>query len=254
MAKKQLDFTYTRENINEYVFKCSDVMTSLGDISEIYFCPSGLFIVLDKLTLPIRITYQNLKEIFKTPYIQVYVPEAGLYDSRSDRYLEREEEKEEQDYLEECIENFLNDEYERYTPEDLIKIEERLKLEDAKHRGSYIDGNGTLYFKKGSRFREASDLDSNKIYYICLFFGCFGLHRFAMSKFISGIAYLLTLGFLGVGWMLDLFSIYFGAQLDGKKRLLLPVENKGRKLLFVPVGILVNVVVFGVLISMLTNA
>ena len=41
--------------------------------------------------------------------------------------------------------------------------------------------------------------------YVLWIFGFLGAHRFYFGKPISGTLYLLTLGLLGIGWILDLF-------------------------------------------------
>ena len=41
--------------------------------------------------------------------------------------------------------------------------------------------------------------------YILWIFGFLGAHRFYFGRPISGTIYLLTLGLLGIGWLIDLF-------------------------------------------------
>lgn len=43
--------------------------------------------------------------------------------------------------------------------------------------------------------------------YILWFFGFTGAHRFYYGKPVSGTIYFLTLGLLGIGWIIDLFLI-----------------------------------------------
>lgn len=47
-----------------------------------------------------------------------------------------------------------------------------------------------------------------KMFLICLFGGCFGLHKFMERKIGLGILYLLTFGLFGIGWTIDCI-IYF---------------------------------------------
>lgn len=51
------------------------------------------------------------------------------------------------------------------------------------------------------------DSHSKTIGYILWIFGFLGAHRFYYGKPISGTIYFLTLGLLGIGWIIDLFLI-----------------------------------------------
>lgn len=42
---------------------------------------------------------------------------------------------------------------------------------------------------------------------LCFFFGSFGVHRFYCGRFASGILYLLTRGFWGIGVVVDFIKI-----------------------------------------------
>lgn len=44
---------------------------------------------------------------------------------------------------------------------------------------------------------------------LCVLFGWLGVHRFYEKKIFTGILYLLTLGFFGLGVIIDFFSILF---------------------------------------------
>ena len=44
-------------------------------------------------------------------------------------------------------------------------------------------------------------------YILWLFLGIFGIHRFYLNDTGLGLLYLFTLGFLGMGWLIDLFLI-----------------------------------------------
>ena len=61
------------------------------------------------------------------------------------------------------------------------------------------------------------------------------------------------LPFFGIGWILDLSSIYFGIMTDKKKSLLLPVEGKGKKLIILPIGIIINAIYFKIYLSVITG-
>lgn len=44
-------------------------------------------------------------------------------------------------------------------------------------------------------------------FFLCLFLGCFGAHRFYEGKIGTGILYLCTLGLFGIGALVDLICI-----------------------------------------------
>ena len=46
--------------------------------------------------------------------------------------------------------------------------------------------------------------------FVCLFGGICGIHRFMVGKIGSGIAYLCTGAWCGIGWLIDLCSIVRG--------------------------------------------
>lgn len=52
-----------------------------------------------------------------------------------------------------------------------------------------------------------NDTHSKTIGYILWLFGFTGSHRFYYGKPITGVIWLLTLGLLGIGWLIDLFLI-----------------------------------------------
>lgn len=45
---------------------------------------------------------------------------------------------------------------------------------------------------------------------LCFFFGIFGLHRFYVGKIGTGFLWLFTLGFLGIGVLVDFLLILNG--------------------------------------------
>ncbi|HPR77719.1 MAG TPA: TM2 domain-containing protein [Candidatus Limiplasma sp.] len=45
---------------------------------------------------------------------------------------------------------------------------------------------------------------------LCTFVGVFGFHRFYVGKIGSGVAYLLTGSWFGIGWLVDMISILTG--------------------------------------------
>jgi TM2 domain-containing membrane protein YozV len=56
------------------------------------------------------------------------------------------------------------------------------------------------------RFKDGP-LDYNVAWILLVFLGVFGIHRFYMGKFVTGIIWLLTGSFFGLGWLYDLWTL-----------------------------------------------
>lgn len=51
-------------------------------------------------------------------------------------------------------------------------------------------------------------------FWLCFFLGLFGVHRFYVGKVGTGIIWIFTGGFFGIGAIVDLFVILFGGFRD----------------------------------------
>lgn len=51
-------------------------------------------------------------------------------------------------------------------------------------------------------------------FFLCLFFGCLGVHRFYVGKYATGTLWLCTFGLFGIGYVADLVLIFFGSFRD----------------------------------------
>jgi DNA polymerase III alpha subunit (gram-positive type) len=65
---------------------------------------------------------------------------------------------------------------------------------------------------------EESSFNWTAVFFISLFLGFFGIDRFYIGKKKSGVLKLLTLGGLGIWWLVDLFIIASGKSTDASKK------------------------------------
>lgn len=56
------------------------------------------------------------------------------------------------------------------------------------------------------RFADG-DIDYNIAWLLLAFLGAFGIHRMYIGKWITGLLYLVTLGFVGIGVIYDLWTL-----------------------------------------------
>ena len=55
---------------------------------------------------------------------------------------------------------------------------------------------------------------------VCALLGWLGVHRFLVGKIGSGLLYLVTFGFFGIGWCIDFLLILLGVFTDRQRRIL----------------------------------
>lgn len=65
---------------------------------------------------------------------------------------------------------------------------------------------------------QKSDKSRGVAALLCFFLGFLGIHRFYVGKIGTGILWLLTVGFFGIGEFIDFFVILFGGFKDSKGR------------------------------------
>lgn len=87
--------------------------------------------------------------------------------------------------------------------------------------------NGNPGFN-GASFQITPDR-SSRSFALCLllaiFLGYFGIHRFYAGKILTGIIWMFTGGFFGIGWFVDIFLIIFGLFKDSEKKTIRPKKK-----------------------------
>lgn len=81
------------------------------------------------------------------------------------------------------------------------------------------------YLERRRKFLESgmgiSRKDKSMAFLLCLFGGWFGAHCFYVGRIGRGVLYILTFGFFGVGWMIDIIKILFGTYRDKQGNIIL---------------------------------
>lgn len=126
------------------------------------------------------------------------------------------------DYVAAHIEN--DDVYPK--ADETVDLISRLSKEHVNAAGFQATESG-CYVKKGSQWAPAFSKDSNKVFRLALFGGMFGVHRFYLRLFGSGLLYMVTFGLFGVGWLFDCAEMVLGGW-KHKGVYLLPLKNRKR--------------------------
>ncbi|CAD74339.1 MAG TPA: TM2 domain-containing protein [Rhodopirellula baltica] len=61
--------------------------------------------------------------------------------------------------------------------------------------------------RRAQRRFTSGPVDYTMAWILLTFLGLFGIHRFYLEKWITGVIYLLTGGLFGVGWLYDLWTL-----------------------------------------------
>lgn len=69
---------------------------------------------------------------------------------------------------------------------------------------------------------------------LCVFFGIWGIHRFYVGKWFTGLIWFLTAGLFGFGWIYDIVMLAIGRMRDDEGRVLGPPQYEVRELSYQP--------------------
>lgn len=94
----------------------------------------------------------------------------------------------------------------------LIEVEQKgMKTNVYNKLVSAAEADNYIHMEQVIEYGEKEPGQKNKwvALLLCALFGVFGVHRFYEGKIGTGILYLLTLGFFGLGVLIDFFKILF---------------------------------------------
>lgn len=234
--------------LEDGVLLTQDVQTPHGALERVYFGPGSVYVVAEPEADSAAL-YALLREELGAVKLMLYVKDNGCYDSSKAVYgpLLTEEDLDEEIGITVCRRPHV------YSERSLEQMQRRLSDIDARTRGYYRSEDGTLYLYRHGKFCQASELDGDQMFRLCLFGGIFGLHRFAMGRWFSGLIYLLTCGFFLFGWLMDLVQILGGFQRDKYKCLIPPVTDRGKKLLYVLPVVVAGGIIFVLYLTALST-
>lgn len=217
------------------VHQYEDVKLPCGTLAVVHIGHGGILAETDDHAKPGTV-YRALREILGTTRIMVYAPSTGLYDPLRDMC----ELKDDPDAEMEKLFAWLEPERPFWDERRIEDLAERLNMAVGAAKGQYVDQDGRLHIRKNGIFRPASVRSSECMFYCTLFGGVLGIHRFYSGKVLSGVIYLLTGGLLGVGWLLDLLSLFLSVQRDKQKQYFAPLNAPLKKACLLPIGVLLS--------------
>lgn len=229
---------YIRKDMGGGITLCEDVRLPSGSVCTVFLSSHSVY-ALSSSKRSASAQWLEIHELLNPIRMRLYVLEegaghCGLYDPLT-QTLGPELDG---DALTKDIDSWLcygNPVYDAHSIESLIA---RIRSADIRGRGYVVDESGEIFLLRHGKLRKASPVSSDTQFFLTLFGGTLGLHRFALGKTISGIVYLLTGGLMLAGWLLDLLQLFIGMQIDNKSRYLFPLKTPGKKLLFLPIGLL----------------
>lgn len=127
-------------------------------------------------------------------------------------------------YLEDLLENY-DEEYDKLEPDAAHAIVKEKRGDKAgappAHPAEMTVGSGTVSVDtKWTSGDEEAYRKVRTAFWLCLFLGYFGIHRFYLGKKETGVLWLLTLGLAAMGWIVDLIrlGVEWWSRWDDRKR------------------------------------
>ena len=235
---------FIRSETEEGWVICEDVHLPSGTHCTVYISPRSVYVLSEGHISP-RKQFREIQELLGAVYIRLYVLDtgdgiAGVYDDLNDVLGGPLDE--------EClwadISEWLSKGRVIFAQSAIEQMVDRLKSADMKARGFVVQDDGEIFLLRHGTLKKASAVSSDMQYYLTLFGGPLGLHKFSLGKVITGLFYFCTGGLFLLGWLLDLLQLFLGVQKDKKKHYLLPLTNRRTKLLILPFGLVTGFLLF----------
>lgn len=194
---------------------CAPVCIPKAELEAVYVGPGGMFIVADGDVDPER-ARRFMCEYIGRSCIMIYHRKKGLYSASGERVPANLDEK----ALDVEIYQHVAQSAPIWDDDAVLDIQKRLRILDGTNRGIYRDDYGDWYISRNETFLPLSEHDPDKAFGLLMFGGILGLHRFFVGRWLSGLAYFLTGGLFGLGWLLDATQMLTGTMKDRKKKVL----------------------------------
>lgn len=237
---------FIRKDLEDGCIVCEDVQLPSGTVCTVYISPNSIYVLSRGHSSP-EDRYSEIQQLLGAVRIRLYLlpsekGAAGLYDPLSNALVGEMDEN----ALAEDVDAWLKDGRMIYVSSAREGMVSKLRSADFQARGYVVQENGDIFLLHKGSVRKASPVSSDLQYYLTLFFGPLGFHRFALGKIMSGLLYLITGGLFLAGWFLDLLQLFMGMQTDKEKRYVLPLAYRKQKLLMLPFGLPVGFLLFQV--------
>ena len=88
--------------------------------------------------------------------------------------------------------------------EDLRNDDKPIIINNSSSSSASAAASASASQYQGNRLREKNKWVA---FFLCLFLGFFGAHKFYEGKILFGVIYIFTFGLFGIGWLVDLIIL-----------------------------------------------